>query len=189
MAFHDAHLKSSIFIGERRRAIEYSRAVQTCFSHSASGSWQHRCLNLYSTHDFGLISIFVYFEIKVYNMAKNFQATGSERAKILKYLKDLFHWRLRLAVQRAWGREWLRNRQSNRNRQPDWYKFSRRFLALSRFSPFTFSLMVWQQTKNNNFKKFLTFHNGFFFLLTHQPRAEFQPLCEKHEFRMSVTKA
>ena len=38
MAFHDAHLKSSIFIGERRRAIEYSRAVQTCFSHSASGS-------------------------------------------------------------------------------------------------------------------------------------------------------
>ena len=28
-------------------------------------------------------------------MAKNFQATGSERAKILKYLKDLFHWRLR----------------------------------------------------------------------------------------------
>ena len=129
MAFHDAHLKSSIFIGERRRAIEYSRAVQTCFSHSASGSWQHRCLNLYSTHDFGLISIFVYFEIKVYNMAKNSQATGSERAKILKYLKDLFHWRLRLAVQRAWGREWLRNRQSNRNRQPDWYKIFSKILG------------------------------------------------------------
>ena len=82
MAFHDAHLKSSIFIGERRRAIEYSRAVQTCFSHSASGSWQHRRLNLYSIHDFGLISIVVYFEIKVYNMVKNSQATGSERAVV-----------------------------------------------------------------------------------------------------------
>ena len=33
------------------------------------------------------------------------------------YLKDLFHWRLCLSVQQAWEREWLRNRQSNRNRQ------------------------------------------------------------------------
>ena len=30
---------------------------------------------------------------------------------------------------------------------PDWYKFFRWFLALSRFGPFTFSLMAWQQTK------------------------------------------
>ena len=31
--------------------------------------------------------------------------------------------------------------------------------------------------------------NVDFFLPTHQPRVEFQPLCEKYEFRMSVTKA
>ena len=30
---------------------------------------------------------------------------------------------------------------------PDWYKFFRWFLALSRFGPFTFSLMAWQETK------------------------------------------
>ena len=37
---------------------------------------------------------------------------------------------------------------SERKTLPDWYKFSRWFLALSRFSPFTFSLMAWQETKN-----------------------------------------
>ena len=42
--------------------------------------------------------------------------------------------------------------------------------------------------KKNNFDKFPTFKRGFF-LPTHQPRVEFQPLCVKYEFRMSVTKA
>ena len=35
-----------------------------------------------SVANFGLISIVVYFEIKVYNMVKNSQATGSERAVV-----------------------------------------------------------------------------------------------------------
>ena len=33
-----------------------------------------------SVANFGLISIVVYFVLKVYNMVKNSQATGSERA-------------------------------------------------------------------------------------------------------------
>ena len=46
---------------------------------------------------------------------------------------------------------------------PDWYKFFRWFLALSRFGPFTFSLMAWQETKKSNFDKFPTLHHGVFF--------------------------
>ena len=35
-----------------------------------------------SVANFGLISIVVYFVLKVYNMVKNSQATGSERAVV-----------------------------------------------------------------------------------------------------------
>ena len=51
---------------------------------------------------------------------------------------------------------------TKRKTLPGWYKFSRWFLALSRFSPFTLSLMVWQESEKNNFDKFPTFHHGFF---------------------------
>ena len=71
---------------------------------------------------------------------------------------------------------------------PDWYKFFRWFLALSRFGPFTFSLMAWQETKKVILINFRLCTMKFF-PLTHQPRAEFQPLCEKYDFPMSIIKA
>ena len=51
---------------------------------------------------------------------------------------------------------------SKRKTLPGWYKFSRWFLALNRFSPFTLSLMAWQESEKNYFDKFPTFHHGFF---------------------------
>ena len=51
---------------------------------------------------------------------------------------------------------------TKRKTLPGWYKFSRWFLALSLFSPFTLSLMAWQESEKNNFDKFPTFHRGFF---------------------------
>ena len=41
----------------------------------------------------------------------------------------------------------MKNNWLERKTSPDGYKFSWWFLALSRFSPFTFSLMAWQETK------------------------------------------
>ena len=72
---------------------------------------------------------------------------------------------------------------------PDWYKFYRWFLALSRFSPFIFSLMAWQETKNH-VDKFPTLHHGVF--STNAPTLRRIPTVMwkiKYEFRMSITKA
>ena len=54
---------------------------------------------------------------------------------------------------------------SERKTLPDWYKFSRWFLALSRFSPFTFSLISVTINKKN-VNKFPTFHHLFFLFFT-----------------------
>ena len=51
---------------------------------------------------------------------------------------------------------------TKRKTLPGWYKFSRWFLALSRFSPFTLSLMAWQESEKKKNDKFPTFHHGFF---------------------------
>ena len=72
---------------------------------------------------------------------------------------------------------------------PDWYKFYRWFLALSRFIPFIFSLMAWQETKNH-VGKFPTLHHGVF--STNAPTLRRIPTVMwkiKYEFRMSITKA
>ena len=72
---------------------------------------------------------------------------------------------------------------------PDWYKFYRWFLALSRFSPFIFSLMEWQE-KKNHVDKFPTLHHGAFSTNAPTLRRILTVMWKiKYDIRMSITKA
>ena len=52
---------------------------------------------------------------------------------------------------------------SERKTLTNWYKFSRRFLALCRFCPFTFSLMAWHERKKIILINYRLFTIEFFY--------------------------